>query len=46
MERGGVDWIELAQVRDKWRARVDAVMNIGQCEEKEPLGTLDKVLAY
>jgi hypothetical protein len=25
---GGVDWISLAQVRDKWRALVNAVMNL------------------
>jgi len=25
---GGVDWIELALDRDRWRARVTAVMNL------------------
>jgi hypothetical protein len=26
---GGIDWIELAQERDKWWAFMNAVMNLG-----------------
>jgi hypothetical protein len=28
VEFGGVDWIELARYRDRWRAVVTAVMNL------------------
>jgi hypothetical protein len=26
---GGMDWIDMAQDRDRWRALVSAVMNLG-----------------
>jgi hypothetical protein len=26
---GGVDWIEMAEDRDRWRALVNAIMNFG-----------------
>jgi hypothetical protein len=28
---GGMDWIDLAQDSDKWRALVNTVMNCGGC---------------
>jgi hypothetical protein len=31
----GVDWIELAQVRNRWRAFVNTVMNLGVSSNSE-----------
>ena len=28
MSCGGMDWLDLAQGRDRWRARLDTVMNL------------------
>ena len=30
---GDMDWIKLAQNRDRWRALVNAVMNLRECGE-------------
>ena len=29
IERGGMNWIDLARDRERWRALVNAVMNLG-----------------
>jgi hypothetical protein len=30
---GGMDWVELAQDRDRWQALMNAVMNLWICGE-------------
>jgi hypothetical protein len=32
----GMDWIDLAQDRDRWRAVVNAVMNVCVCRFRHP----------
>jgi hypothetical protein len=29
---GGMDWIDLVQDREQWRALVNMVMNVGSCK--------------
>jgi hypothetical protein len=36
---GGVDWIGITQDRDKWRALVNAVMNLGVPENAGKLSS-------
>jgi hypothetical protein len=36
----GIDWIEMAQGRDKWRALVNAVMHFGSVKFEEFLDKL------
>jgi hypothetical protein len=38
MEWGGVDWIGLAQDRDKWRALLNVVMNLWVLYKKKLRG--------
>jgi hypothetical protein len=41
---GGVEWIQLAQVRDHWRAVVNAVMNLRVLAPRSQLVQLMKLL--
>ena len=39
----GVDWIDVAEDRDRWRAFVDAVMNFPQSASQEVFCSMKQV---
>jgi hypothetical protein len=38
---GGVEWIQLAQDRDRWRALVNTLLNLRVVEQRSYLFTID-----